>query len=36
MRLYYCAVAEGRRHYVSTALGVDEQVWNQVFRRVRE
>ena len=36
MRIYHVAEAEGRRHHVRTALGVDEQVWNQVFRRVRE
>ena len=34
MRIYHVAAAEGRRHHVRTALGVDEQVWNPVFRRV--
>ncbi len=36
MRLYYCVEARGRRHYVRTALGVDERVWNRLHRRVRE
>ena len=36
MRLYYCVEAEGRRHHVRTALGVDERVWNRLHRRVRE
>ena len=36
MRLYYCGEAVGLRHHVRTALGVDEQVWNRVFRRVRD
>ncbi len=36
MRLYYCVEAEGRRHHVRTALGVNERVWNRLHRRVRE
>lgn len=36
MRLYYCVEAQGRRHHVRTALGVDERAWNRLHRRVRE
>ncbi len=36
MRLYYCVEAEGRRHHVRTALGVDARAWNRLHRRVRE
>ena len=36
MRIYYCAEAEGQRHHVRTALGVDARAWNQTFRRVRD
>ena len=36
MRLYYCVEARGRRHHVHTALGVDERVWNRLYRRVRD
>ena len=36
MRLYYCMEAQGRRHHVRTALGMDERVWNRLHRLVRE
>ena len=36
MRLYYCMEAEGRRHHVRTALGVDARACNRLHRRVRE
>ena len=36
MRLYYCVEAQGSRHHVRTALGVDARVWNPLHRRVRE
>ena len=36
MRLYYCVEAQGRRHHVRTALGVDVRVWNRLHRRVRD
>lgn len=36
MRLYYCMEADGRRHHVRTALGVDDRAWNRLQRRVRE
>ena len=36
MRLYYCVEAQGRRHHVRTALGVDARAWNRLHRRVRE
>ena len=36
MRLYYCMEAEGRRHHVRTALGVDARAWNGLQRRLRE
>ena len=35
MRIYYAMEAEGLRHHVRSALGVDAGAWNQVFRRVR-
>ena len=36
MRIYYVMEAEGRRRHVRTALGVEEQVWNRVYRRVHD
>ena len=36
MRIYYCAEADGQRHHVRSALGVDAWAWNQTFRRVRD
>ena len=36
MRIYYVAKAEGQRHHVLTALGVDDRAWNRLHRRVRE
>ena len=36
MRIYYCAEAEGQRHHVRSALGVDARAWNETFRRVRD
>ena len=34
MRLYYIAQAEGSRHYVRSALGVDVERWNGLFQEV--
>ena len=36
MRLYYIAEAEGRRRHVRSALGVNAERWNDVFRQVRD
>ena len=36
MRIYYAMEAEGLRHHVRSALGVDVRAWNRVNRRVRE
>ena len=36
MRIYYVMEAEGQRHHVRTALGVDARAWNRLHRRVRE
>ena len=36
MRIYYVMETDGRRRHVRTALGVDEQDWNRVYRRVRD
>ncbi len=35
MRLYYISGAEGHRCYVRSALGVDAEIWNDLFRRVQ-
>ena len=32
MRLYYIGGSEGPRHYVRSALGVDAERWNELFR----
>ncbi len=34
MRLYYIADSEGSDHYVRSALGVDAERWNDLYRRV--
>ena len=34
MRLYYIADSEGSDHYVRSALGVDAEGWNELYRRV--
>ena len=36
MRLYYVAEAEGRHRHVRSALGVNAERWNGVFREVRD
>ena len=36
MRLYYINEAEGQRHHVRSALGVDAEVWNDFQRYIRE
>ena len=36
MRIYYAMEAEGLRHHVRSALGVDAGVWNRLNRRVHE
>ena len=36
MRLYYIDESEGPRCYVRTALGVDVERWNDLFRRIQE
>ena len=36
MRIYYAMEAEGLRHHVRSALGVDAKVWNRLNRRVHE
>ena len=36
MRLYYISGAEGHRCYVRSALGVDAEIWNDLFRRVQD
>ena len=36
MRIYYVMEAQGRRCHVRTALGVDDQAWNGLDRRLRE
>ena len=36
MRLYYIDESEGPRCYVRTALGVDAERWNDLFRRVQD
>ena len=36
MRIYYAMEAEGLRHHVRSALGVDARAWNRLNRRVRE
>ena len=36
MRLYYIDESEGPRCYVRTALGVDAEWWNDLFRRVQD
>ena len=36
MRLYYIAEAEGRHRHVRSALGVNAERWNDVFREVRD
>ena len=36
MRLYYINQAEGRRHHVRSALGVDAEAWNDFFRNIHE
>ena len=36
MRIYYAMEAEGLRHHVRSALGVDAQAWNQFNRRVHD
>ena len=35
MRLYYVHEAESRSHHVRSALGVDAEMWNEMYRRVR-
>ena len=34
MRLYYIGGSEGPRHYVRSALGVDAERWNEMFRDI--
>ena len=36
MRIYYAMEAEGLRHHVRSALGVDAKVWNRLNRRMHE
>ena len=36
MRIYYAMEAEGHRHHVRSALGVDDRAWNRLNRRVHE
>ena len=36
MRIYYTAEAEGLRHHVRSALGVDARAWNRFNRRIHE
>ncbi len=36
MRLYYINESEGPRYYVRSALGVDAERWNDLFRDIRE
>ena len=36
MRIYYAVEAEGLRHYVRSALGVDSGAWNRFNRRIHE
>ena len=36
MRIYYAMEAEGLRHHVHSALGVDARAWNRFNRRVHE
>ena len=36
MRLYYINESEGLRHYVRSALGVDAERWNDLFRGIQE
>ena len=36
MRIYYATEAEGLRHHVRSALGVDARAWNRFNRRVLE
>ncbi len=36
MRLYYIAEAEGSRHSVCSAMGVDAERWNDIVREVRD
>ncbi len=36
MRIYYATEAEGLRHHVRSALGVDARAWNRFNRRVHE
>ena len=36
MRIYYVMEAQGRRHHVLSALGVDVRAWNRLHRRIRE
>ena len=36
MRLYYIAAAEGHRRHIRSALGVNAERWNDVFREVRD
>ena len=36
MRIYYTAEAEGLRHHVRSALGVDAGVWNRLNRRIHD
>ena len=36
MRIYYINEAEGQRHHVRSALGVDAEVWNDFQRHIQE
>lgn len=36
MRLYYLDESEGKRYYVRSALGIDEEVWNEAFNAIRD
>ncbi len=36
MKLYYINESEGLRHYVRSALGVDAERWNDLFRGIQE
>ena len=36
MRIYYAMEAEGIRHHVRSALGVDAGAWNRFNRLVHE
>ena len=35
MRIYYLDESEGPTHYVRSALGINAEVWSEVFQHVR-